>query len=133
VNDVPKNSELTTALTKCRNISKDEKFKIERGDLSVKMSSVNQALIDDAFRALAWKAIGFDSLIPFPNLTGDIIYGVLSSMIHFPNLSEIYLSDESTPENKAFFEAASIFMSKAIVEYSESEANAAELKGTKGF
>ena len=93
----------------------------------VRMSHVNDALVDLEFRAEAWRCLGLPADTPFPSLPGDILYGDLSAEIHNPTLKEIYLSDgEASSVASRFFIAAAGLLSRKVAYYSEADAAQAE-------
>ena len=91
------------------------------------MSHVNDALLDLAFRAEAWRCLGLPADTPFPSLPGEILYGDLSAEIHNPTLKEIYLSDgDPLSVASRFFIAAAGVFSRKVAYYSEADAALAE-------
>jgi hypothetical protein len=111
------------ALSKSTTISPSAKKSMRGNIASVRMSHVNDALLDLAFRAEAWRCLGLPAGTPFPSLPGDILYGDLSAEIHNPTLKEIYLSDgEASSVASRFFIAAAGLLSRKVAYYSEADA-----------
>lgn len=117
----PGNDDLTKAID-ASPLSKDEKNLILPGSLKVTMSAVNKALSYSPVRAAAWKYLGFDQHVPLPSLSGTLLYGDLSSVVHAPPLKNVFISDDSAPDTRAFFKAAAGYMNKATVEFSAAQA-----------
>lgn len=113
----PGNDDLTKAMEDAP-LSKDVKSIIKLGSLKVTMSAVNKALSHPPVRAAAWKYLGFDQHVPLPSL----LYGDMSSVVLAPPLKNVFISDDSAPDTRAFFEAAAGYMNKTTVEFSEAQA-----------
>jgi hypothetical protein len=97
---------------------------------SVRMSDINKALLDSAFRSSAWTSLGLPPETPFPSMPGELIYGDLSAEIHSPSLKEIYLAEEDASSNLSrFFVAAAVVISRSVVVYSEASAAWHKQKG----
>lgn len=117
----PANVDLAAAIDSSA-LKKDDKILIKEGSLKVTMSAVNKALSHLPVRTAAWKFLGFAPDVPLPSLSGTLLYGDLSSVVHDPALKEVFLSDNSLPDTKNFFKAAAVYMEKAAVEFSEAQA-----------
>jgi len=107
---IPHNEDLKKKLQDCTLVSAAGIKLLLAGASSVKMTTVNQALLYDTFRVAAWKAIGISLDVPFPrSLNSEVVYGDLSYAIHSPSLNEVYLSSalgEKSDEYLFFQEAA---------------------------
>lgn len=117
---------LDAIATNCFNLKPDERKQISTGNLGVKMTTVNKALLNDQFRDVSWKAVNLKSDVPFPVLPQGIMYGDLCGLIHSPGLRKVFISDDIVPKSKLFFVATAEIMDKEIVVYSESAALAGE-------
>ena len=115
------------ALSKSDTISPSVKKSMRGNIASVRISHVNDALLDAEFCHEAWRCLGLPAGTPFPSLPGEILYGDLSAEIHNPALKEIYLSDgEPSSEASRFFIAAAGVFSRKVAYYSEADAALAE-------
>jgi len=117
----PANKDLAAAVDSSA-LRKEEKDLIKGGNLKVTMTAVNKALAHPPVRSAAWTYLGFAPLVPLPSLSGTLLYGDLSSVVHAPPLKEVFISDDCAPDTRAFFEAAAVYMNKAMVEFSEAQA-----------
>ena len=124
VTAVPKSEALKMALN-ATSVYPAAKNLIRAGDLTAKMSAVNECVLNDCFRALAWDAVGLDPKVPFPSLPGELLYGDLSASLHSPALREVYLSDLGDPTTTAFFTAAARLTERVVTVFSEQDAAAA--------
>ena len=121
------NETLKNALNNSSVISKTVVKNLSGLVAAVRMSSVNDALLDDVFRTRAWESLGIPADTPFPSLPGELLYGDLSAEIHHPMIKEVYLSDgELSSIVSLFFVAAANALNHKVVYYSDAEAARAE-------
>ena len=94
-----------------------------KSGLAARMSKVNEALTDTAFRNAVWDSFNISREVEFIELPGSLLYGDVSSSVHLPGLSVIYVSD-ATPLAGRFYESVSKAMksSKKVLFFSEEEA-----------
>jgi len=118
---------LAKILESSSGIRKEAKNDIRTNKFRAKMSSVNEALLDENFRKAAWTAIGLDPSLEMPILDGQLLYGLVSSILHSPNIIEVYLSDESSLQASQFYLNAGALISKKLVLYSDADAAGASL------
>lgn len=71
--------------------------------LAATMSSVNLALEEDAFRSKAWELLKLPVDLRLPKISGESLYGDVSTMIHHPPSGHVYLSDALPAEWALFF------------------------------
>lgn len=117
----PANKDLAAAVNSSA-LREEDKDLINQGSLEVAMSAVNRALLHPPARAAAWKYLGFGPDVPLPSLSGTLLYDDLSAVVHAPPFKEVFLSDRSAADTRAFFQAAAGYMNKAAVEFSEAQA-----------
>jgi len=114
---------LAEALDKSDGMARHVKQAIKTQGQGVKMTTVNEALKNDPFRAAAWKLLGLPQDTPFPSLPGELLYGDLSIEIHSPALKDVYLSDENMESRTSkFFMAAAEVLGRSIMSYGEGAA-----------
>ena len=68
-----------------------------------KCTSINKALTVPGVQKLLWPELGLNSSFVFPTFGTSLLYGVVSSEVHLPLISAVYLSDESAAEVVKFF------------------------------
>jgi len=80
VKAIPRNQDLQTALnTSCVGVDPLSKKLMLAGDMNVPMISVNFALFDLPFRLAAWKVLGFQPDLRYPEMSRSLFYGDLCS------------------------------------------------------
>jgi hypothetical protein len=73
--------------------------------LRATMSSINDALQRvDEFRANIWTKLNLPLEMPMAALTGNLLYGDISSTIHLPGFKSVYISSSESKEYIQFFE-----------------------------
>lgn len=72
--------------------------------LSATMTAVNSALENDEYRQRAWELLAIPTDIPLPQISGEILYGDVSAILHKPNFRNVYLSDAWSDKSVLFFE-----------------------------
>jgi hypothetical protein len=116
-------TDFAEALEKSTSLPDSLKKSLRGNIYSVRMSDINRALLDSAFRSSAWSSLGLPPETPFPYMPGDLLYGNLSAEIHSPSLTEVYLTEEDASSNLSrFFVAAAAVVKRRVVVYSEASA-----------
>ncbi|EKX34053.1 hypothetical protein GUITHDRAFT_155858 [Guillardia theta CCMP2712] len=73
---------------------------------SLSMSSISKMLQRPEIREMMWERIGLPKDLEIPNLTDDYhFYGNLSEVVHGPQGSFVYLSDDASEVETRFWQA----------------------------
>lgn len=73
---------------------------------SLSMSSINRMLQQLDIREMMWERIGLPKDLEIPNLTDDYhLYGNLSEVVHGPQGSFVYLSNDASEVETRFWQA----------------------------
>ncbi len=67
------------------------------------MTSINAALEVNEFRNLIWEQLKLPENLPMAAVSGELLYGDLSSTIHLPGFSHVYISSSASTEYIIFF------------------------------
>lgn len=82
VSAIPKSSALKAALNGTQ-IPAPYKKLMQEGGTNVRMTTVNEAMLNEPFRLAAWQALDLPSDVPFPSLPGEMLYGDLKRAPRF--------------------------------------------------
>ena len=124
---IPDDAKLSSALDSLTGFDTNKIKNLKGPASSVRMTNVNEALLNPDFRAEAWRSLGLPPDTPFPSLPGEIIYGDLSNEVHNPALNSVYLAEEEASSySSRFFLAAAEVVKREVVFFSWAKASLAQ-------
>lgn len=98
---------------------KGGEFKKNAKRVNPKMTTVNKILLNKAVWSVVAANLGMSATIKFPDLGSSLIYGVLSSEIHNPDLDRVIVSNKADETRKVLFKALANMSKKEYIEYDE--------------
>ncbi len=92
------------------------------------MSLINKALRFKDIQEAVWRLFNFDMSCPLPVFRDDILYGVVSTILHEPGFNSLCYSNEAPKEIKCFFDSLGNYYKMEVKEYNEIAASSYEEK-----
>ena len=59
------------------------------------MSTINEALQNEAIRKEAWVLLNFPPSLKLPSMSSSLLYGDVSTAVHLPNFKRIFISSDA--------------------------------------
>ena len=103
------------------------KIKAEAGKKDPGKQVLDRAIRDDkGIRAAVWKHCNLLDSMPYPLFTNDLVYGVLSNIVHNADYRAILLSNEAHSDYLQFYKGLAVYFGKPFEQFSAISASAGE-------
>jgi hypothetical protein len=83
------------------------------------MTTVNRLLKNDVIWDLIKRKFGFSNERKFPDFDDKLLYGVLSELIHNPDIENIIVSNLASNNYKDFFLELGVYFNRKCKEFNE--------------
>ncbi len=104
------------------------KIRLEAAKDFPKKNILDTAIRNDRqIREAVWDFYAIDKNVPYPLLPNEIVYGVLSFIVHNYEYNTVLISDQAPPDYIQFFEALTDYQRKVLKKYSAVDAAAGQL------
>jgi hypothetical protein len=121
-----KNGSVFHAINSSSEYSK--KIRLEAAKDFPKKNILDTAIRNDRqIREAVWDFYAIDKNVPYPLLPNEIVYGVLSFIVHNYEYNTVLISDQAPPDYIQFFEALTDYQRKVLKKYSAVDAAAGQL------
>lgn len=69
-----------------------------------RMTNIDKAMRLEPIQKAVWACFGFDENVPYPVMQENLLFGVLSDVVHVPSIREVLVSDKADEDYQSFME-----------------------------